>query len=574
MFKKEIVLILLSILNLNSCNRSSNQSLVSDDTSNSILNESNSNYSTKKEIVSPKRNRTSKDERSINPCYYSQLLSNLTGSTNFNEVFRLLENHELTRVNPGEAVYECKPECNNLNLNAVYESLLARKLYESQKFNEAAAKVMTKILYSLQTQLSPTEPDTKVYKTTNNANTKGSAAEKPAPSHPPDSLDEDDLEAESFKILSAKQIKSLQPKEAFNYSVNRWIYGKSHELPVLPVKKFYRDNKAKFASKNLALRYALGLDANGNLDLNAKANPAFQFSFLMSNAKGNDQIGIPKWYRFERSIFFSSYLRKIRGFRADKPPHERNVYRTQYGIATFDVPQLEAPKGTRPWLHWGRDICINQPVLSRYGKSVIRLQIPVACGVSGSTHIALWSVFASRVELNTQEMQTFLLLTWSLLSLDGGHTLQEVLTTAKVLSDYLMLMDSKSEFHHKISPVTLASLHSATADVVAVDYDLLKRDDNYLKQIESGILAEKSGPYYINYWKDDQEVLSEQEIKINKEIQYYFSDRGRSVTGTKFGQYADGFFKYIQTDLFTQIKKQARDELLQYHKASCSVSPK
>lgn len=471
-------------------------------------------------------------------CRYSQLLNQVRNGSMPDEIFRTIENHEYDGLPKLKEEKQCKTQCSDLNINSIYESLLAKNLISSTQFNESAAKVMNKILHSMQTRLTPQD------------------ASKP----------DSEKTADTSKL---DHVKKLSVKDAFTYSTDSWIGADKPEFPAIQLRNAIEKNRQKFPSKSLYLRHALGFNSSGDIDLNAPSNPVFQFDYLIYNAKNKDYLGIPKRYKLRRDDFFRSYLRKIRGYREDKPLAERVEYRTQYGISAVNVPQLEAPRGSEPWWHWGRDICINYPNTSQYAKSTQRQQIPVACGISGTTNIALWSVFASSAALSVDEVRTFLLLTWSVLSIDGGHSLQEVLTASKLIADYLSLFNSKNDLSSQISSVTLSSLETVTADIVAIDYKLSKRDPQLIQRIGSDILQGRKSSYFAKDWIPDSIEVPQSEMLLRREVEYYFSHAGKIKKDAKFGQYFDSFFHGISPDIFKPVRKKSQDELMQYHASSC-----
>ncbi len=64
-------------------------------------------------------------------------------------------------------------------------------------------------------------------------------------------------------------------------------------------------------------------------------------------------------------------------------------------------------------------------------------QLPIACSISGNTNIHLWGLVDVSSPLSPHEIRIYLFALWATLVGDGGHSLQEILSSAKEVSQYL-----------------------------------------------------------------------------------------------------------------------------------------
>ncbi len=239
--------------------------------------------------------------------------------------------------------------------------------------------------------------------------------------------------------------------------------------------------------------------------LSANPRPVLQIDFLLYNAKRLDNVGIPEKVRRARQDFYVGTLKPVRGDRKD---NFNGVLRTQYGIMNFDVSELEAPEGTSPWQHWGRDTCKITPDSSPYNRNATRLRLPIACGVSGSSTLVYWSIWASKADLDPNEMRLITVAIFSALCADGGHTLQEVLSAAK--------------FNHSHVDAALKAKESWTQQISAASV-------HSLGAVTEGL-----------------------------------SGDGEPKKSEVFGAYYDGFFSHLKEPAFWEARKAAQSRLMKY----------
>lgn len=144
---------------------------------------------------------------------------------------------------------------------------------------------------------------------------------------------------------------------------------------------------------------------------------------------------------------------------------------------------------------------------------MVKAGIPLVCGLSGSANIATWSLLLSKNDLSPDQVRHFLIGTWSVLCMDGGHSLQEVLSTVHLAVEHT---SRKLEPHPSISLNTLNSLKKVTEEMDPL---------------------------------------------------------GDGKTGKLFGAYHSTLFSKIQDRNFQNALVRARDKLQQYYFRVCSESP-
>ncbi len=229
---------------------------------------------------------------------------------------------------------------------------------------------------------------------------------------------------------------------------------------------------------------------------------ALSLEFLLFNAKKQDGLGIgSKMTEIRDEIY--QVITQERGMRFDK---HNGVLRNQYGIARFDIPKLGTSDG-RSWAPaW--DICHVDTNDGNFNRSMNQLQIPIRCGLSGSTNIALASLLKSKADLNPEEVRLFILSVWASICAVGGHSLQESLSAARISTDFLLeKIITDPDLRNEISEKTLESLREVTQKIDPLSYE------------------------------------------------------GANKT---FGKYYDVFFSQIETHTFWEMRKKSQNELLEY----------
>ncbi|KAB8033803.1 hypothetical protein [Fluviispira multicolorata] len=484
-----------------------------------------STFSCRKDPSPPATQRTEE-----NSCYYFSDLTNLlssnskVSSAHISEktFFISMENHFLFK--DGNKSFSCKVECDDSNLNRIYESLFAKNIMQNMNLRRKFSPIFAKIFRSM---------------------------------------------------------KKTMGKSVFQNSIHKWAIHDDTDIvfPSLQRQKLYSLPTVQFPSKELAIKYAIGLQVDNNGMRNPLPNNSLQLDYLLYNAKGSDGIGFQgshEKFKKERDYFFYSLGRRMRGYRGNRVPENKTLY---YGIVKFNLPELKALANSVPWRNWGRDSCVTEASGNSYTKSVAELQIPLACGISGTTNVALWSVFAFGTELNEYEMRLFLLSTWSTLSVDTGHFLQEVLTAAKIVAIYLRGLieypDPEYAYFKTHIPIkTLESLEKVVKKIKplsesneAVDVADWNTIHDKIYNLSSPGAARK----YEALAKDKKSFEQDENEKMaRREIEYYFDHYDIvKATGAQFGKYYDSFFRKIHNKSFKKARKLSQYELKSYFNRSC-----
>jgi hypothetical protein len=152
-------------------------------------------------------------------------------------------------------------------------------------------------------------------------------------------------------------------------------------------------------------------------------------------------------------------------------------------VERVDIPELAMAPGAEAWKHSGATSKFKRDG-THYDQSARKAHIPIVCGISGTTNIALWSIFSLRVNLSPKELRLFLLTTWATLCADGGHSLQEILSASKIVANYIR----HNEAHPYLPKTTLDSLNEVTHDwgVNGTESEALfgQHSEMFLKDIE------------------------------------------------------------------------------------------
>lgn len=193
-------------------------------------------------------------------------------------------------------------------------------------------------------------------------------------------------------------------------------------------------------------------------------------------------------------------------------------------VSQLDIPSLRLHITDQPWVHAGKSKGIL-PNSSQFVRNSAIAGIPVVCGVSGSTNIALWSLLSLKLDLSPAELRLFLLATWATLCADGGHSLQEVLSAGRIVSDYIATHGS---------------------DVIDPQHSTLLKD-----------------------------VLSKKTVAALNDVTSKFSNGNSQLIDSWFGKYQDGFFYDLEKDYpaFAAIQARAKKETLEWYQSSSCNGP-
>lgn len=300
--------------------------------------------------------------------------------------------------------------------------------------------------------------------------------------------------------------------------------------------------------------------------------------YLLFHSKGIDKIEqtqLTHEYFTERDYYFNSIGKRMRGYRKNRNPKKRTLY---YGISIYDIPELKAPKKSVPWRNWGRDSCIVEQNKNFYGKSVYQLSIPLRCSVSGTTNLALWPIYTYGLKLNEDDLKYFILAVWATLSLDTGHTLQEVLSSVKISAIYLKELikyNDKNYINIKNSMPknTLRNMVKVVQNIRPLGNSDETVDRNRMMKIRNKIYAYNSSNsrMYTEIFNENPDYEKDKkEMKDRSDLEYYFNNYDLLKSNrSKFGAYYDGFFRKISDDNFIEIRKKSQEQLKKYFKRDC-----
>ncbi len=467
--------------------------------------------------------------------------------------FKLMEDHEFNITkNTGDKVnpISCTDQCSDLNLNKIYESLIAYEIITNTEMNQELSKVTNKIMQAMKAKLG-------------------------------NSTFESSVKFWSEKI---KDDKISYP------SFQRKLVLDEFTFPVVGL------------DKTSKLKYLIGLPIvkDGKNYINPAPNVGLAFDFLATNAKKHDKkkdidgykgtissIKEGETYIVERDYYFNAIGRRLRGYRGNLPSMQQTTT-DQFGISPIEVAQLKAPKNSIKWTDQ-RTHCLTEPKANLYSNSIDSLQIPLACGISGSTNIAITPIFVYNVNFDEDEMRKYLLLTWAVLSYDTGHSLQEVLTSPKLTSIYFTGVSKSSnplfhEFKPLVSIKALDSLQRATklvSPLTEIDRtvlpDLKKWDD--IENKIFGTNPKNPTMHFYNEIESSEEKKSFQQTpddkEIRSELEYYFSryDQVKIVKyNSVFGKYNASFFSQLKSPIFEKVRKAAQKKLVEgYFNLACKA---
>lgn len=501
-------------------------------------------------------------------CLYSNYFYLLTKKEEIkddkiNSFFEMLEEHEFNNIGSETSNKNCKKICSDDNINSVYESLLALYILKNDVLNKQFALI-------------------------NN------------------------------KIMDAMKLPEGLGKNNFYASLDKWLSLDDSNIvfPSLQRQSFYPDpSLPSTVTKKETLKYAIGLsiEVNGKKIRNPNPNSALQFDFILFNAKGFDGIGSKgkrgSTYTPEREYYYDTFLKRIRGHRGTLIHSKKSDY---HGISHFKIEELKAQEGSLPWKNQSRDTCVVSRKNSLYTDSIEELKIPLACGVSGTTNLALSPIFAYRTKLNENEVRLFILLDWAVLSYDTGHSLQEVLTAAKLLSIYLKgIFENKDPAfqeirRNNISRTTIQALEKVTAPIRPLSdnnekFDLEKWNllheqlfkYNHVVSNPNALKKEEDAPNPTSVYSDPnsnqcydapryfkcakvkgdlkREELDESEKQIRRDIEYYFNQYDlKYSTGAKFGKYNSSFFIKFNSPEIEEAREMAKENFIKFFKRSCN----
>nr|BFD31795.1 hypothetical protein GTC16762_14130 [Pigmentibacter ruber] len=484
------------------------------------------------------------DNNIINNCNYSNYLNNYNDTRlskyfiSEEKFFEAMENHKTDLFTSNQidnfntiTKVKCENKCNDLNLNKIYESMVALSVKKNLILNSYFSEINQKIIKKMQ----------------------------------------------------------LVMNDKFDQSIDNWINLKDEDIafPSLQRQNFYIVRELpEVASKNEKMRYIIGLPVKiDNITYtNPNPNSSLQFDYIIKNSYRGEGIGLinsAAKFEKEREYSFKGFIVPVRGFRRTF----KDVKTLQYGISNLDVEELKAPAGSVGWRNQ-RSRCSIESNVTLYGKSIASRNIPIICGISGSTNLALTSLFAYNVDLNERDLLLYLLQTWSIFSGDSGHSLQEVISTAKLVSIYYnsLLKQSDIDYQDLINSfplLTIKNLEKVTKKIRPLADTKLKVDKAKWDTIESYIFAfnplSTSSPkerlvIAVDYKKEKKYAdLTIKEKQERKDFEYFFNNYDSiNFNNAEFGTYYDGFFKNIDELSFKISRIEAQNYFKNYFIRSCS----
>lgn len=220
--------------------------------------------------------------------------------------------------------------------------------------------------------------------------------------------------------------------------------------------------------------------------------------FIFYIVKINGDLPLAKSKR-ERDKFYNYVFRPLRGYRRDKKnPPKRNFY----GITRTNILPM---KSSTSFVKWGQDVCrVKQTTEASWTASQVA---PAVCGISGSSFMVWWQFVSEPTTMTTQQILYFIMAIWCCLCLDGGHSLQEVISAFDIACTW-----KHWQLKGKISPTIVSVWANITA------YDMNDVGEYNYKSISDSIKLLKNRVYALKgkNLSDDAIAMIENHIKAYK----------------------------------------------------------
>jgi hypothetical protein len=255
-----------------------------------------------------------------------------------------------------------------------------------------------------------------------------------------------------------------------------------------------------------------------------------------------------------RDKFMRSVLERVRGFRTNRKKRfesaksKKYVTEPQVGIANFDKRSLVLDGRyyeTEPWMHPGRSKCDTSQIRGAFQKTADQHYVPIACSVSGSTNFWIWTALASNVDLSENEVRLLILSAYLTLASDGGHNLQEVLSSATMTSiylDYYAKFSNSTGLLPYLDSQFVTSLAQVTKMVNPIGYDVPAATDETIARTVSMLFRDPSMSKYGSYF--DRNVVEEHESHEEEEkrvlLEQLFVDNRQSFRFADYGVLLNG----------------------------------
>lgn len=291
---------------------------------------------------------------------------------------------------------------------------------------------------------------------------------------------------------------------------------------------------------------------------------------------------LPADYKALRDYSFNSILKRIRGYRTNQRNRMiKKDYKkeSQVGIVNFDFPELDIKLPyfkNQPWKHPGRSQCDVGYLQGTYQHEAYNRSIPLECGVSGSTNFWLWTIVWTEIDLTLTESALLVFSAFLILGADGGHSLNEVLTTATLdaifWKDYLQYSKDKtfakifdSSFAQHLYTITKSINPVGHGEFIPIDYsEIAHKIFNFNKDcIDPKYLSDKKKCHY--YLFDDKSILPSDEIDRRKELEAFFAYNRCDLS---FGDYQQ-LYQFLTIPEFNSIRNGVIKKVEQYVKTYC-----
>jgi hypothetical protein len=291
---------------------------------------------------------------------------------------------------------------------------------------------------------------------------------------------------------------------------------------------------------------------------------------------------LPDNYKALRDYSFNSILKRIRGYRTNQ--RNRKIGKeykkeSQIGIVNFNFPELDIKLPyfeNEPWKHPGRSQCDVSYLQGTYQHEAYKRSIPLECGVSGSTNFWLWTIVWSDIDLTLTETALIVFSAFLILGADGGHSLNEVLTTATLdaifWKDYLEYSKDRtfakifnSSFAEHLYTITKSINPVGNGEFIPIDYsEIAQKIFNFNKDcIDPKYLSDKTKCYY--YFFNDNKIVPSDEIHLRKELEAFFAYNRCDLP---FGDYQQ-FYKFLTIPEVNSIRNDVIKKLESYVKTYC-----
>lgn len=318
-----------------------------------------------------------------------------------------------------------------------------------------------------------------------------------------------------FQAVGQKLDKQNGPG-TYEAIIQEWSSGTSHNY--YPVSQQNRSLKDLPASTLLTQLAGIRHDPTEVL-------LAGNFMKMLSNYLPADYLAI-------RNYSFNCILKRLRGYRTNQ--FNRRDIETQIGIVNVNYPDLELRQNyykTRPWLHPGRSQCDVDYLQGTYQHEAMYRGIPLECGISGSTNFWLWTIAWANVSLTKEEAALLIYSAFLVLGADGGHSLNEVLSTAAITAlfwrdyetyskDPTFRSSFQSEFSRHLLAVTQQINPIGPGPFLCIDADMIAHRI-FHRKCYTEEPKEGSSCYY--FFQSDSKSLSPQEIQRRQELEAFFT---------------------------------------------------